>query len=357
MAIQHMDDWSIYGRNISLMTNGVYAQVFVSPNNSVSLVSDPDGTSAGTVLRMASILVDPGLVRYVWPTPQTTLGQACRIWLASIPSVANGSTRFFEFRNAANTALIYGKHNTVGGITIYNGSDAVIGTTTGPVVTANAWWHHEVKVDFSAGTCEVRIEGVPVQWTAGGTVLTGLVTTGGPFQQVAIYGDGGNYVIEDFFKDLVWWDGTGSHNNNFLGAVIVYSMTANGDVTVPWTITGNTTGTAILNNAPPIDASQYLAADSPSIPAQMVYNLGNLPANVTTVRGLMTFIRAKKVDGGDGNLQNGLLSGATQGNGTNRPISASFTYYRDVFETDPATTNSWTVAAANAAQMTMNRTV
>lgn len=356
MAIQHMDDWSIYGRTLSLMTNGVYAEVFGNAGNTVSLGPDPDGITAGTTLRINAFNANNGYARYIYPSVQTTFGQACRIWLDKIPNVYGDSPNIFDFRNASNVTLISARYTPVGGIEVLNGSGTVLGTSVNPVITANAWWHHEVKVNVTAGTCEIRVEGVPVQWTAGGTVLTialGSVT----FQQLALSSPGFANTPNVWYKDVVFWDGSGSHNNDFLGSVIVYPMPANGDVTVPWTITGNTTGTAILNNAPPIDASQYLAADSPSIPAQMVYNLGNLPGNVTTVRGLMTFVRAKKVDGGDGNLQNGLLSGATQGNGTDRPISAAFTYYRDVFETDPATTNTWTVAAANAAQMTMNRTV
>jgi hypothetical protein len=43
-------------------------------------------------------------------------------------------------------------------------------------------------------------------------------------------------------------------------------------------------------------------------------------------------------------------------NGSNRPITTAFTYYEDVFETDPNTGNAWTPASADAAQLKLNRT-
>lgn len=350
MAIQHMDNWSMYGRDISYMTNGVYGQVDGNAGHVINIVADPDGITAGSVLQMAPFNNNGGILRYIWPSPQTTMGQACRIWLNAIPSNINFSEHFFEFRNASNLPVIYGRHNTVGGINVYDGTNTLLGQTTGPVITANAWWHHEIKVNTTAGTCEIRVEGVPV------LNLTGLTLTGGPLQQAAFFSTGDPMPII-YWKDLVWWDGSGTRNTDFLGSVIVYSMSPSTDVSVPWGIVGNTSGHAILNNSPPLDTTQYLTADYPSIPGQMSYGLTPLPSNVTTVRGLMTFVRAKKIDGGDGNLQNGLLSSGVQGNGANRPITAAFTYWRDVFETDPHTSDTWTVSAANAADLTMNRTV
>ncbi len=70
----------------------------------------------------------------------------------------------------------------------------------------------------------------------------------------------------------------------------------------------------------------------------------------------MTVVRAGKFDGGDGTLQNGLISAATPVNGSDRPITVSQTYWRDIFEEDPATVAPWLPAAVNLVQMQINRT-
>ncbi len=351
MAIQHADNWSMYGRNVGFLTNGVYAQVINSPNTSVRLVDDPDGTTAGTVLYMSATLTDPSLVRFINPTTQTVFGQATRLWLNRIPAASNDHSDVFRFRNAANADVIYGQHNTVGGIDVYSGAGVLLGSTPGPVITANAWWHHEVKVDIGAGTCEIRIEGVTV------LSLTGLSLGNGPFQQWALTQNiSATSNLLAYYKDTVFWDGSGSRNNDFLGSVTVFSMSPASDISVPWSLTGAANGFSILAQSGPNDATKYLSAPFPGIPGPCSFSLTPLPGTVTSVRGIMTMIRAEKTDGGDGSLQTGLISGATTGEGADRPITAAFTYWRDIFETDPDTDDTWTVSAANAAKLTFNRT-
>ena len=68
-------------------------------------------------------------------------------------------------------------------------------------------------------------------------------------------------------------------------------------------------------------------------------------------------MRARKSDGGDGNIQTGLISGGAEVDGSNRPITTAFTYYEDVFEIDPANAAPWTPASADAATFKINRTV
>lgn len=338
----------MYAGNTGLLTNGVYAEAVL-----VTMGADPDGTSPGFVLNGGGFHNNPSYIRYILSGPQTTVGMALRFWVNFVPNDPNQHPEFFQVRDASNNILFYAYVNTVGGITVASSGGTVLGSTAGPVVTANAWWHIESKIhiDPTAGSVEIRVEGVPV------LTLTGINTGTTAVSQVALYQETQDLSgLVSFYKDFVIWDGSGTNNNDFLGSVVVYSLTPNADVSVPWSITGGTTGYGILDNAPPQDDVQYLSAAYPTIPGPMSYTMTPLPNNVTSVRALMSMVRAKKVDGGDGNLQNSLISGTNTVDGQNRPITAAYTYWRDVFPVDPDTGNPWTVAAANAVKLKINRT-
>jgi hypothetical protein len=136
----------------------------------------------------------------------------------------------------------------------------------------------------------------------------------------------------------------------------VIDLVPNGDVSFNWTPSSGTTGYNLIDNIPPQDEVEYIAAPFPA-PAASLFEITNLPPIATSVKAMIVVNRVRKIDGGDGSVQAGLKSGGTTGLGLNRPITTAYTYYEDVFETDPATGNAWTILAANAAQLYFNRTV
>lgn len=361
MTIQHCDNFGVYGA-IAHMTDGVYAQIL----GPVALTADPDGISSGSVIGLSSFFANECQVRFVLPTAQTVMGHAMRTWLTAIPpDTDNENNMLFSYRDASNNSLIYARYNTIGGIDVWQGGfgvGAVLrGSTVGPVVTANGWWHVESKVDTVAGTVEIRVEGSPVSWLAGGTQITGLAFAGSTIQQVALTAIGGNSSPHMYVKDLVWWDGSGTHNNDFLGSVLVALLSPASDVSLNWTPTpALTPGYQILRNVPPQDGVQFIDAPNPP-PSPYVCTMTDLSADVTSVKCIMTMVRAAKTDGGDASLQVGVISspsaGPVTGLGVNRPITVAQTYWRDVFEVDPKTTASWLPSAVNAANLQINRTV
>lgn len=355
MTIEHCENWSIYGGNVGFLTNGVYAQA------AGFMTTDPDPTSSGFVYCPGFNFRNSGgqQIRYVLGTGNvTTLGMAQRWWLPILPTSNNGFP-FMEWDDAGNNTLIRVGVTTTGSFQVYSAATDTTVFSDIPNITANAWWHIEVKVvvNGAASTVQIRVEGAPILFSGSDTITT---TISQPVAQTS-WGNKNNFTQAYnqtwLIKDLVIWNGNGSRNHDWLGSVVVYSQKANGDVAAPWALTGAATATDVLNTTPPQDSTIYASAAYPSIPAQMEVDLTTLPTNVTTVRGMMTFVRAKKIDGGDGNLQNGLISNGVQGNGADRPITAAATYWRDVFETDPNTSDTWTVNAANAAHLTINRTV
>lgn len=356
MALVHADDFSIYGSNAALLLNGIYAA-----NGGVSLDTDPDGISSGRVVHINSN--NPSGLRFVLPTTATVTGVAFRMWAPSLnfagnvfPSVAlldggSGTTTLVDFDTTGRARL--------------RTSGVTIATTTNPVITATGWYHIEMKFTLGAGATdafEMRVEGITVM------SVTNVNLQADINYQVALgtYNFGGNSGSSTniYYKDFVIWDGTGSYNNNFLGSVLVTHLVTNSDISLNWTPSTGTTGWDILDNIPPVDttyiSAPYNAGGPPFYPNPYVGTLTDLPVTATSVKGLITFVRAAKSDGGDGSLQVGVISDPlgtpTTVLGANRPITVAQTYWRDVFEVDPDTSAPWTPAAVNLARIQINRT-
>jgi hypothetical protein len=158
-----------------------------------------------------------------------------------------------------------------------------------------------------------------------------------------------------YVKDFVAWDTAGSQNNDFLGSVQVYTLQLDGDVSFNWDTSSGTVGYELIDELTPDDAGYISAGDPP--PAASEFGFENLPVDITSVKGLLTVARMRKTDGGDGQVQMGLLSGVDADLGTDRPITTAFTYYWDVSELNPTTLAAWTPTEVDDAVVTIDRTV
>lgn len=138
-----------------------------------------------------------------------------------------------------------------------------------------------------------------------------------------------------------------------------FVITANDGVTTTYVCTETmanaswATGTVSLIG--PQDLSYLSADDTP--PAPMQFALQDLPPDVTSVRAILPVVRARKIDGGDGNIQTSLISNGDFANGADRPITTAFTYYFDVDELSPDTGNPWTPVEFDAATSQISRTL
>ena len=95
----------------------------------------------------------------------------------------------------------------------------------------------------------------------------------------------------------------------------------------------------------------------PVYPDPDIVGFTNLPADVTSVKGLMALYRAAKTDGGDGKMQVSLSPNGTDwDDGTDRALTTAQSYYWDTSEVSPDTSGPWTVSEVNALQGKLNRT-
>ena len=362
MAIQQMDNFTIYGTDTALLLNGVYAQKGSTVDGlDAYLTTDPDGISSGRVMNLPPTFggaSNYNVLRYVLQSTATTCGVCDRMWLSALPDDGSKVPIPVSFRDGSNVPIVTLGIDTTGRVYATRGgtnsgvSGSIIGTSASPAITSNGWYHFETKLVISAtvGSVEVRVEGVTV------LLLENIDTGTAPVAQVALANDPNSTSagVDVFFKDFVVWDDSGTNNTDFLGSVIVTNLTPTSDVSLNWTPSAGTTGYEILDNIPPNDSITLDAPNPP--PAAYVGEISNLPIDVTSVKAIQTYVRAAKSDGGDATLQISVISNGVTGAGADRPITVAQTYWRDVFETDPDTSAAWLPAAVDAAQIKLDRT-
>jgi hypothetical protein len=292
----------------------------------------------------------------------TTLGVGFRLWPSKLPTLSTHFP-FISFRTNANVDILTIRMTTTGqlqaatGTTNGNGGTTVA-TSSGPVTTANAWQHVEIKATKGAGTgaLEVRVNGVAIA----SLTLTGQTFSASNIAQIFIgIADGSGSSdgsMVGYWKDLVIWDTAGSVNNDFLGSVSVRDLYTDADIALNWTPSTGMTGWDLIDKTA-VDDTTYISAASSAI-SPYVGSLTNLPADVTSVRALLTLCRSVKTDGGDCNLQTGLTpNNVDWDDGADTPITTASTFRWDVSELSPDTAAPWTPTEVNSAYVRVDRTL
>lgn len=358
MSLIHADNFNIYGSVSEMTATGRYSET-----GGGAIVADPDGVSTKSVYRLIGSFSGTTNLRRALKTPTSKVGMGLRVWLATLPSDTSQRPTLFFWNDANNTPMARVLVQTTGALLaqVFDTTSGAfgdwydLGTTAGPVITSGAWWQIEAAFDASAVTLEVRVEGaVKMSYTSGD--FGGHLHNGPTIYQCGLYSqaNGGGFAVTTYFKDYFWWDGLGSQNTSFLGACLVAELDPDGDVTVGyWVPSTGTAAWSILDNAPA--DTPYLTGDN-TLGAAMEVTQTNLPPDITSIKGIVSIVRAKKIDGGDGQLQVSMGSGGSYSAGEDRPITAAWTDWEDIHELDPATAAVWLPAAVDLSTMKISRT-
>lgn len=349
MAIEHADSFDVYGTDNTLLTDGVYANAVFGFGG--GLITDPDGLSTQRCLYF-----NGGELRYPLLTPTDVIGVCRRVWCPALPGDPGAEPILFYWVDIDNQLIASVKVQTNGAIK-FEIVDGPTFSTNVPVITAEAWWHIECKIAVStvnAGTFELRVEGQTVideDTLDFNRATIYQVCMGG---ETSFIGNTGQSMA----KDYVIWNDLGTDNTDFLGPVRVINLTPNADDDLGgWTPNTGTQGYPILDNNPPLN-TQYMIGTPAAVDDPMAYDLTNLPDDITAIKGVLTFVRARKIDGGYGALQTSMIgTGDAESPGADRPITAGYVYWRDVHERDPGTDAPWTRVAVNASKIKIDRTL
>lgn len=368
MAGLWVDPFKLYGTTVANLLNGAYAEAGTAGGGIVlTLVTDPDPTASGTVLKLPT---SAGINSAPWGsrirrvcTAFTTGGASIRVWMSSLPSDASPHPQPLCFTDSGNGEHVSVRITPTGSIAVYTGHPTTTETLIGesaPIIVANAWQRIEAKVVIhdTTGSVQVKVENVSVLTLSNKD--TKIATGSANVQNIVCSNSfwGGLGAGPDLYvKDLAIWDSTGALNNDFLGNYGIAVLEPASDVSGTWTTIGGAgSAFASINETSPDDDTKYIYSPWAAATAD-VCTLTDLPAAATRVLFAQTVVRARKSDGGDGNLQVGLIATTLTANGADRPITTAYTYWTDISETDPDTSAAWAVAVMNAAKIRFDRTL
>lgn len=208
-------------------------------------------------------------------------------------------------------------------------------------------WHYvewKVKIDPSTGTYEVRVDGVNV---LSGTGANTRNTANSTANQALINSLGGFTLT---FDDLYILNTSGSANNDFLGECRIFTSLPTGDDASfkQWTPSTGTSHFANVDDNPPNDDTDF---NSSATVGQI--DLFTFPSISPTgsIACVQTVLTARKDDAGTRQICEECRSGSTNYDGANTfTMNSTYGMFREIRETDPATSAAWTLSGLNAAE-------
>jgi hypothetical protein len=82
-----------------------------------------------------------------------------------------------------------------------------------------------------------------------------------------------------------------------------------------------------------------------------LYDVSDLGVMPDSIQAVQVTLCARKDDAASREVRCKVKSGAATADGAAHALTASYVYYRDVFETDPDTSAAWTAGGVNAVQI------
>jgi hypothetical protein len=229
----------------------------------------------------------------------------------------------------------------LGALQVVRGGNTQLGITANGILSPAVWYYLEFKatINNSTGSYEVRVNGVNV------LSATGVDTqdTANAYANQIMFSGTTQYSYDDIYM----CDGTGSTNNDFLGDVRVDTIfpTADGSST-DFTPSTGTDNYAMVDDATPDSDSTYVS--SSTLNDIDLYTYGDLQSLTGAVYGVQSLIFARKDDAGARSVAPVIKTGATTAVGSDFALGASYTYGRQIFETNPANgSTAWTISDVN----------
>lgn len=313
----------------------------VARNGGQALLTNAAGDYAGISLGGEYATVVFGFALY-YPALPTGSSFAYMLSLYN-----NGNSHIgFQF-NGSGSLEVWANTNTTAYTTNIGGTSTSFRTllATTPIIPTASFTYVEVRVYIhaTAGELEIRFNGETV------VNLTGINTkhpNSGMTPEVDAFYIGGSGNVSFYYDDLYIRGDTVLTAGGFLGDVKVVTVApqANGTY-AQLTPTGAASNFEAVDDATPDGDTTYVAGQS----GKDSYDLA--PLNITgIIHAAQWNVLAKKSDAGERSLKHFTKSGATEQAGSLKALSTEYRYQSKVYETDPNTGASWTVADLDAAE-------
>lgn len=356
MALLWMDGFDHYGVGSSVgrdnMLNGIYSTV-ASGANGCYPTSEMSRTG-GRSLRMTSTGNTSTVVlwRRIFGEAYQTTGYGCAIYFPQI--WANISRLRMAWLDSGAGIQCTISFTSTGAVTVWRGNASVLlAQSADGVIVATAWQHIEakVKVHGDDGAVEVRVNGVTVV-SVSGVDTRGMSEDSASqfaFVEVNFWNSGPLYI-----DDIYMWSDEGDINNDFIGDKRVGLIIPNDDTAQSdWTPVGSGTGFGAISEIPQDADATYI--ETQDVGHVSEFELQDVVGDIGAISAVQTYVIQRKTVAGVCNTQVGLISDSAETLGADRPITEQYTYYADVFETDPNTAAPWTKTGLSAARLKIER--
>ena len=213
------------------------------------------------------------------------------------------------------------------------------------VIERNRWYHIELKCKChsTAGTYEVRVDGVQVIKDAGGAINT---QAGANAYHTAFYLNGINWGL--WFDDLFFLDSTGSRNNNFLGTRKITTLfpTDVGDANA-WTGSAEVDHYTLVDENPCDDDTTYI--ESSTSTQKELWTFDPI-TDVGSVSGIQVNTDCRETDANPFSLITVVKTLSESDDAGQAVGTSSYVTRRRLLETDPHDSEAWTTSRINDAQ-------
>jgi len=339
MSLLYIDGFAHQSENRYIDYNGSYGINFATPNGNSRI---PGGYYITSTYY-------PGGMYFVKGIPATTeliMGIGYKTG-----SAGNSSSQYISlFGDSYATRHLTICVNALRRIEVRRGTTTGTLLATGPTDLGDNIWHYievRARINDTTGICQVRLDGQ----TSNEIDFSGDTKNGGTNTSIdALYFSlyaGSSGGIGTSLSDLYVCDTAGAINNTWLGDVAVRVLTPNGNGT--YSQLTNSAGTQANNytyiDELPSSGTDYVGSATPGLVD--TYTMTDVPAGIATVYGMQVNAFMKKSDANLAQAKMRFRSNGTDFAGTARALSTTTQLFTEMRETNPNTSNPWTISDVN----------
>ena len=253
-----------------------------------------------------------------------------------LPSSLYGTDELVSLLDAGGTSEIQLYLTTNGRLRLSTGVLSYYSVRT---LKLNTWYYIEFKVYIhnSAGTIDLNINGVSDRSETSQDTLVSDAT----LSQVRFHL---NHTADMIMDDIYVADGTAGVNS-FIGPSKVETIRPDADDTVAWDMSTGGDRYALVNTQ---DVNEVTYVEGDTITESDLYTYANLSTITGDVFGVQLNTGGKLTTAGTRQLNDRLLSNATNSNGSTVLASTTGELVYRVIEQDPDTAANWAIAGVNA---------
>lgn len=282
------------------------------------------------------------------PAPRTGVATTFKLGFITKNLLNNYSTivvgfAYILFSNNTKTILkliddttdqLYLFVNSSRKIQVIRGDGTVLGTSK-KTLTVNVWTYIELKVNIgNSGSFELRIDAVTDISSSADTQ-----NTGNSYVNKVALGNSG--TINDGFDDYY------IESSVFLGAVKIYRVRPQAGFSVAWTpLTGNNLSNILDTGVTQNSDVNYVSATASNI--KDLYYITNPIFESGVIKAVVHNLTARTTDGNPPTSIIPIIKlGSTEYTGSSKTLTTEYTCYQTIWETNPATSTTWTESDIN----------